>query len=144
MSDAVLRTATPADVAAIMRIENAVFVGDAWSERTMTAEVASAHAHYLVAADASGQVVAYAGLFAARGNPQADIQTIAVLPEARRRGLGRALMMALLTEADRRGATEVFLDVRADNESAQTLYASLGFVVTGEEDGEITMERPLR
>jgi ribosomal protein S18 acetylase RimI-like enzyme len=36
-------------------------------------------------------------------------------------------MRALLDEARRREATEVFLEVRADNPGAQNLYTSLGF-----------------
>jgi [ribosomal protein S18]-alanine N-acetyltransferase len=136
MTGAVLRAATPEDVTAIMRIESAVFAGDAWSEEIMGTEVASEHTYYLVAvdpdaADVAARVVGYAGLFASAGNPQADIQTIAVAPEARRRGLGRALMVALLAAADNRGVAEVFLDVRADNAGAQTLYASLGFEPIG-------------
>ncbi len=36
-------------------------------------------------------------------------------------------MAALLEEARRRQASEVFLEVRADNPQAQALYVSLGF-----------------
>ena len=36
-------------------------------------------------------------------------------------------MDELLDEADRRGVTQVFLEVRADNPPARGLYASLGF-----------------
>ncbi len=56
-----------------------------------------------------------------------DIQTLAVAPEARRHGLGRTLVTALLAEAASRGAHEVFLEVRADNPNARALYDSLGF-----------------
>jgi ribosomal-protein-alanine N-acetyltransferase len=61
------------------------------------------------------------------GAPDADVQTIAVLPEARRTGLGRALMGQMIAEARRRGVREVFLEVRADNPGAQRLYQSLSF-----------------
>jgi ribosomal protein S18 acetylase RimI-like enzyme len=36
-------------------------------------------------------------------------------------------MVAMIGEAARRGAREVFLEVRADNPNAQRLYDSLGF-----------------
>jgi ribosomal-protein-alanine acetyltransferase len=73
------------------------------------------------------RIDAYAGLLAPRGAIEGDIQTIAVAPAARRSGLGRTLMLALIGEARKRGAREVFLEVRADNPGAQTLYRQLGF-----------------
>ena len=123
------RRATSADLAAIMAIERATFATDAWSAATMAGELDSPHTHYLVVEDDArpDAVVAYAGLLAPQGASEADIQTIAVVEEARGTGLGRALMRDLIAEADRRGATEVFLEVRADNPAAQGLYRSLGF-----------------
>ncbi|WP_395640601.1 ribosomal protein S18-alanine N-acetyltransferase [Pseudolysinimonas sp.] len=122
-----LRRATADDLDAIMAIETEMFPTDAWSPELMAAELAGPHGYYLVAQAADGTVDGYAGLLAPRGSGQADIQTIAVVPRARRRGLGRTLMLALLNEARRREATEVFLEVRADNPGAQALYAALGF-----------------
>lgn len=126
-----LRRATLDDLDAIMRLETSTFTSDAWSRDTMRAELGSGHGYYLVA-DGEGQhpdaaLAGYAGLLAPRGSGQADIQTIAVAPGARRHGLGRALMAALLEEARQREAAEVFLEVRADNPGARALYDSLGF-----------------
>jgi [ribosomal protein S18]-alanine N-acetyltransferase len=47
------------------------------------------------------------------------------------RGIGSALLNALLTEAARRGCTEVFLEVRADNGRAQQLYRRHDFTEIG-------------
>ncbi len=69
----------------------------------------------------------YAGLFCPRGASEGDIQTIAVAEIARGGGLGRSLMNALIGEARKRGALQVFLEVRADNPGAQRLYETLGF-----------------
>lgn len=123
-----LRRATLDDLGAIMPIERTLFGGDAWSDATMAGEVAGEHGHYLVAQADDGAIDGYAGLLAPRGSGQGDIQTIAVVDRARRRGLGRALMLALLEEARNRKAAEVFLEVRADNPAARVLYESLGFV----------------
>jgi ribosomal-protein-alanine acetyltransferase len=131
VSDIVLRPATSADLDAIMLIETSVFVNDAWSADAMSRDLANPSCHYLVATDAEGTVVGYAGLLAAEGGGEGDIQTIAVAPDARGRGVGRRLMLALLEEARRRRAREVFLDVRADNPTAQSLYLSLGFEEIG-------------
>ncbi|MBX3099217.1 MAG: ribosomal protein S18-alanine N-acetyltransferase [Salinibacterium sp.] len=124
-----LRTATTDDLDAIMAIEERVFPEDAWSPPTMLAELADRNGYYLVAAPLADpdRIDAYAGVRAPRHQPQADIQTIAVVETARRQGLGRVLMLRLIDEARERGATELFLEVRADNPSAQLLYESLGF-----------------
>jgi [ribosomal protein S18]-alanine N-acetyltransferase len=127
------RRARAEDVPAIMEIERTTFVTDAWSERSMLAEVTSEHGYYLVAFEPEQpeRIDAYAGLLAPRGAGEGDIQTIAVQPRARRRGLARALMNALIGEARSRGAAEIFLEVRADNPNAQALYLSLGFEEIG-------------
>ncbi len=123
-----IRRAALDDLDAIMELETSTFASDAWSRGTMRAELVSPHGYYLVAdATPGGAIAGYAGLLAAADSGQADIQTIAVAPGARRHGLGRALMVALIDEARRRQAVDVFLEVRADNPNAQTLYTSLGF-----------------
>ncbi|WBU37715.1 ribosomal protein S18-alanine N-acetyltransferase [Homoserinibacter sp. YIM 151385] len=121
-----LRRAGTDDLDAIMAIEEATFPDDAWSRDSMERELAGEHGWYLVAVEGDA-VIGYAGLLAPRGSGQADVQTIAVVPEARRGGLGRALMLALIGEARERRALEVFLEVRADNPGAQALYERLGF-----------------
>jgi len=128
-----LRRARPDDLAAIMDIERATFATDAWPEHAMAAELEGEHTYYLVVVDdASPDVaIAYAGLLAPRGSGQGDVQTIAVDRAARGRGLGRALMHALIDEARRRAAAELFLEVRADNPVARGLYESLGFQEIG-------------
>lgn len=128
-----LRRAGVDDVPAIMALESATFVTDAWSERTMRGEVTSEHGYYLVAfpPEQPERIDGYAGLLAPAGAGEGDIQTIAVAPHARRHGLGRALMNALIGEARKRGVGEVFLEVRADNPGAQTLYRTLGFEEIG-------------
>jgi ribosomal-protein-alanine acetyltransferase len=124
-----LRHATPADVDAIMLLETSIFENDAWSTEMMARDVAAPECYYLVAfpPDEPHHILAYAGLLAPRGASEGDIQTIAVAEEARGRGLGRVLMNTLIGEARKRGAREVFLEVRADNPGAQRLYRSLGF-----------------
>lgn len=124
------RAATPADLDAIMALEHASFPTDAWSPAMMREELVSPHGWYVVVEEA-GRLVGYAGLRAARGARDADIQTITIAETARGRGRGRALLTALLDEAVRRDVHEVFLEVRADNPVAQTLYASEGFAEVG-------------
>lgn len=124
------RTATVADLDAIMTLERASFPTDAWSDAMMREELASPHSWYVVVEEL-GRVVGYAGLRAVRGARDADVQTITISESARGRGRGRALLGDLLDEAVRRGVHEVFLEVRADNPVAQKLYLSEGFVEVG-------------
>jgi ribosomal-protein-alanine N-acetyltransferase len=124
-----LRVATPDDIDAIMALETSTFGSDAWSAESMSSELASEHTYYLFAFDPSEpeSLRGYGGLLAPVNSGGGDIQTLAVAPDARRHGLGRTLVLALLTEAKNRGAREVFLEVRADNPNARALYDSLGF-----------------
>lgn len=124
------RLATLHDLDAIMRIERDSFPADAWSEPMMRADIASEHNHYLVVEEA-GRIIGYGGLRAPRGSTDADIQTIALAAGSRGGGRGRTLLRELIAEAAARGVREVFLDVREDNEPAQTLYASEGFQPLG-------------
>ncbi|MFJ6430011.1 ribosomal protein S18-alanine N-acetyltransferase [Microbacterium maritypicum] len=121
-----LRNATVEDLDAIMAIENRSFPSDAWSSETMAAELASPHGRYLVD-EHEGAVVGYGGVRALQGSADADVQTIALLAEYRGQGRGRTLLRALLAAASERGAREIFLEVRADNPSAEGLYLAEGF-----------------
>jgi ribosomal protein S18 acetylase RimI-like enzyme len=85
------------------------------------AELTSAPARYLrVGENAVGRVAP------ARG--WTVLSCIEVAPEARGRGLGRAVTRALIAEAVLLGARHVALQVEEDNAVARSLYASEGFV----------------
>ena len=124
------RRATLDDLEAIMTLERASFPSDAWSDAMMREELTSPHGWYVVVEEAGG-LMGYAGLRAARGAADADIQTITIAAGGRGRGRGRALLRELLEEAARRGVRDVFLEVRADNPIAQGLYVSEGFAEVG-------------
>ena len=66
---------------------------------------------------------------------EAELLTIAVAPEARRRGLGRKLMARFIYQAQLRGAERTFLEVAADNPAAIALYESCGFRQAGTRRG---------
>ncbi|WP_295080774.1 GNAT family N-acetyltransferase [Tabrizicola sp.] len=66
---------------------------------------------------------------------EAELLTIAVAPEARRRGLGRKLVSRFVYEAKLRGAERAFLEVAADNAAAIGLYESAGFSAAGRRRG---------
>lgn len=125
-----LRPAAAGDVGAIMAIERASFPTDAWSEATMRSTLDDADA-VAELAEVDAAIAGYAALLAPIGALDAEVLTIAVDAPHRGRGIGRALLAGLLDAAVRRGARRVFLEVRADNPAAQSLYASEGFAPVG-------------
>jgi len=62
---------------------------------------------------------------------EADIVTLAVTPQARRRGVGRALVAGLVESLAGRGVAALFLEVGADNHAALALYRRAGFAEAG-------------
>ena len=119
------------DAARCAELERMLFPGDdPWSERAFREELLAGF-HYVAARLDDGgaeTLVGYAGL--ALMGTDAEVHTIGVDPAHQGRGIGRALLRALLEAADAAHAT-VFLEVRTDNEAAHALYVSEGFAVVG-------------
>jgi ribosomal-protein-alanine N-acetyltransferase len=62
---------------------------------------------------------------------EAEVLTLAVDPQARRKGLARGLMAAFHTSARDTGARTAFLEVSAQNDAAIALYLALGYAKVG-------------
>jgi ribosomal-protein-alanine N-acetyltransferase len=62
---------------------------------------------------------------------QAHINTLAVLPELRGRGLGTQLLEVITHEAAQLGASVLTLEVRQSNDAARRLYERAGFYQDG-------------
>lgn len=122
------------DLLEVVEIEETTGLSQ-WGWEAYRAELARPEAVMLVVRrgvpDDSGRgVVAY---IASRVSAdELHINNIGVREEARRRGLGAALLGAALEEGARRGATLAVLEVRAGNAAAQALYTRFGFEVVGE------------
>ncbi len=63
---------------------------------------------------------------------EAEILTLAVLPDQRRQGIARALLEAAATRAAVHGASTLFLEVASRNQPARKLYAACGFTQVGQ------------
>jgi len=99
-----------------------------WSAQDFAACLADPLAFLLVEGDAGfllGRAVA----------GEAELLTLAVAPEARRRGLGRKLLARFQYQASLRGAERAFLEVSAENVPAIALYESTGFARVGRRRG---------
>ncbi len=66
---------------------------------------------------------------------EAEVLTLAVHPDARRRGIGRDLLARFLARAAAGGAARAFLEVAEDNPGALALYAAAGFAAVGRRRG---------
>jgi ribosomal-protein-alanine N-acetyltransferase len=118
----------------LMRYERPMFGAEAWSASAYREELAdTTNRYYIAAVDGDGELLGWAGLRIL--DAEAEVLTVGVIPSARRRGIGSALLADLLDEARRRRVEEVFLDVRVDNDDAQRIYAREGFVAVGRRRG---------
>ena len=105
-----------------------VCFSDPWSEASVASELNNPLSCWLVALE--GEVVAgYVGSQTVLD--ETDMMNIAVRADFRRRGLATALVLALIECLKQRGSRRLTLEVRASNESAQNLYARLGFTQVG-------------
>lgn len=99
-----------------------------WSEKALLEETENPAAFFVAAVDGS-EVLGYGGMHTVLG--ESYIDNIAVFPEHRGRGVGRAVTMALVEKAKTDGGVFITLEVRASNLPAITLYRSLGFESAG-------------
>ena len=63
---------------------------------------------------------------------EADITNVAVLPSHRKKGIARKLLKQLLEEAKKQNLHRIYLEVRASNIAAVTLYEHAGFKEVGQ------------
>ena len=123
-----VRTACVSDAHAIVEIEQAVFP-DPYSLDTVLRLIEEGYAFALVCENGQGEICGY--LLAQCIPPEAELLRIAVSQAARRMGAGGALMAKFLAVCRARGASELFLEVRASNEAAMSLYRAFGFTQCG-------------
>ena len=125
---------TPRDLPRCADLEAELFAGDSpWPLSGFVSELAASYNHYFaLRPESDAEVVGYAGIsvLGPRGAHECEVHTIAVDPDHRGRGSGRALLDALLEVADAASAP-VFLEVRTDNAVAISLYERSGFAVAG-------------
>lgn len=112
--------ATAADLDAIDEISRHSFK-NAWPRQSFADELARPHGRLIVARDRG--VLGYLDYWLVVD--EVHLLAIATHPDARRRGVGAALMQHLIDAA--RGARLVTLEVRASNRPAIALYERFGF-----------------
>jgi len=136
-----IRRAALGDLAAMLRIEQASFA-DPWTIESLATALSLDRMRVLVAetaeprgqgGDAASGLLGY--VVALVAGTEAEIADLAVAPEARRLGIGRALLQRILSELRDAAVQTVYLEVRESNQAARTLYESLGFGSVGRRRG---------
>jgi ribosomal protein S18 acetylase RimI-like enzyme len=97
---------------------------------------------YIAGAWLGDELVGAAGFYRLEGAKTAHRGTIwgvYVQPQARKRGIARALMTEILGHA-RGQVTQVHLSVVTENEPARRLYEALGFMIYGTEPRSLRVE----
>ncbi len=127
----VIEHATLADVDRLAASEAAA-AAHPWSADSVRGALASEGGHALLALR-DGALVGH--LIGQVVLDEAELWTVATLPEARRAGVGRALLREAHALWRARGAAVAHLEVRDDNRGARALYAAEGWREVGRRRG---------
>lgn len=122
-----IRDADASQLPQIEAIERACF-SVPWTRAQLASQL-NGERHVFLAAVEDGQALGYVGMMFVLD--EGYISNVAVAPEARRRGVGRALITELLRRADEKALAFVTLEVRPSNEAAIALYSAFGFEPVG-------------
>lgn len=125
-----IRPMQTADLAPCAVIEESA--GDPWSLQQLAEELTnqqSGGAARLFVATCNDKVVGLAAWQLAAG--EASLYTLTVCPSVRRTGAGYALLQQSMTLLRQEGAVCAFLEVRASNLAAISLYQKAGFEKAG-------------
>lgn len=127
-----LALAHVSDVDAIARMSRDLVehgLGWAWTPARVAASVRRRDALVVVARDVHADVAGF-GIMR-YGDDDAHLDLLAVRPDCRGRGLGRALIEWLEKPALVGGSTAVFLEVRESNRGGRAFYERLGYRTLG-------------
>lgn len=126
----IVRVTGPADLDGVQEVDRASF-SSPWTRAMYEEELRQPGvAFIIVARTASTPVAGYCSYRLVADELQ--VNNVAVRPEHRRQGLGRALVDAALRHGRAAGARVALLEVRRSNLGAQRLYLGLGFTQAGE------------
>lgn len=126
-----LREGGPQDLTSVARVMQEAFdprYGEAWTPAQCMGMFALPGV-WLVIASLDGHDVGFA--LARAIADEAELLLLATSPAARRRGVGGALLRAVIAEAQSRGVVQLHLEVRSGNDAVR-LYRREGFDKVGD------------
>lgn len=132
----IIRPARPEDAEAVLALVNDViantaitFTTELKSLQTVQDDIAARGRAFLVV-EVDGIVAGYASYFPFRGGPgyaRTKEHSVALGPQVRGRGAGRALMAELEAEARREGVHSLIAAVSGENPAGRAFHAAIGF-----------------
>ncbi len=120
-----------ADAGALVTLEKTAFTTDILSRRSFRHFLSSRSSTLLVAEDHGGRLLGYVLVLYPPRSRLARLYSIAVLPEASRRGIGSLLLAAAEEAARRRGRCAMRLEVHEHNTRAISRYERSGYRLFG-------------
>lgn len=125
-----IRVAGPADVDQLIGLTLSSPETPQWSIAAWRDLLSSSEPQRVVlVAGESGAALGFC--VASLAGEDVEMESLAVSPAVRRRGLGRRLCQSLLDWSREHGASRVLLEVRVSNMAARSLYRTLGFQEIG-------------
>ena len=113
------------DLVPAFAIEKNAYGHEAWTMAQFKEEFAGKERMYVVG-EFGGELIAYAGVVNLAGT--ADVLTLTVADEHRRKGIGRELLRRLIDWSRTQKCEAIMLEVRVGNIDAIPLYESFGFI----------------
>ena len=103
-----------------------------WSQQSLALLLQNANLG-VIALNEDGAPIGYGGLLTVLDEGQ--ITNIAVHPDHRSKGVGKAILKEIICESKKRGIRDLSLEVRQSNLPAKALYQSHGFEIAGVRKG---------
>jgi ribosomal-protein-alanine acetyltransferase len=134
MTDYRIRESVPFDLAAILQIEHSNPSAAHWNEASY-AELWNnpQSSRICFVAENDGELLGF--VIGKEVAAEYELENIAVKPEAKQQGIGRALLQHLVSRVTAAEGEKLLLEVRDSNEPARKLYESQGFVISGRRKG---------
>ena len=123
------RTAIQLDLPVLVSMERVLFADSPWSMGQFKEEFKGVpnSRYFLVATNEADQIVGYAAVLVVAPGVEADVLTVAVLPEYARQGIATHFMKELETWSQSKQALAMMLEVSVENSGAIALYEKLGY-----------------
>ena len=117
------------DIPVLVSYDKELFPYSPWNSAQFKEEFAGIPTtRHFVVAESDNKIVGYAGVFLPGPDIEADILTVGVVPEFRRKGIARELIAQLESWCRANKAKAMMLEVETSNTGAFELYQSLGFM----------------
>lgn len=123
------RAAIQLDLPVLVSMERVLFADSPWTTGQFKEAFQGVPTirHFLVATNEQDQIVGYAAVLVVAPGVEADVLTVAVLPEYARQGIATHLMGELEKWSEEKQASAMMLEVGVENIGAITLYEKLGY-----------------